>query len=450
MDYALDNVTMQKLIDHLHANEMQTILQFRYSNPQARANDISQCQQGYQQASALLHAEAEAQAPQQEDKEMMQQFWTIIRSGIRLSYEIIKNLKFRYEFLAKLWFFRHAFFIELDEIVKADEAIREQMNGVTADVPVSILIDDPRYKDDKNAIIKATDTFNEDMIELDKALENLNLVDAPNDFISNTKNYPIINTTVGEPHEFGTPSGTLQQVELNDADELSLPDKTVYFEIQIKEKLKDITKMRINEFYQKFLGVVSPIWDAKTRMVLQSLDHIRIDTELQYLKLPEEMSEREYAQVIKSTFRETALNFSRSLKELDSLGDALLIVAIGIMIWNVGESQNPKLESIKDILSLGVSLAGGTLGAWAGAAAGSIGGPIGVYIGGILGGLISAFLSGIAADSIFDAMLKAWGPSNPSQSAQLLFGGPVLYELQLPDNMTLSQSFISNLGTDMG
>lgn len=101
MDYALDNETIQKLINNLHMIELRKITLFRYSVPQARMKDLNACNQSYQTACTMLREE-QNQRNKQEGSPALDYVWNSVRAGIRYCYEMLKGWDVREIILKKI------------------------------------------------------------------------------------------------------------------------------------------------------------------------------------------------------------------------------------------------------------------------------------------------------------------------------------------------------------
>lgn len=115
------------------------------------------------------------------------------------------------------------------------------------------------------------------------------------------------------------------------------------------------------------------------------------------------------------------------------LSITLILVTIGISIYNICEAENPTLEAVKTAVSLGFGAAGGYAGAELGAAIGACGGPVGVLIGAIIGGIVGGFLAAFGGESLVNVLYRAFFPSSapgpgppPFDAIPVLYGQPAL------------------------
>ncbi len=128
-------------------------------------------------------------------------------------------------------------------------------------------------------------------------------------------------------------------------------------------------------------------------------------------------------------------------------GTALIVFTLGIITWQLIEAQDKKQAGAEILVSVGGAFGGGLLGEMGGTLLfGWIMGDLGTVIGGILGGAVGAFAGGIAAECLFDAMMQAffYTPKLDRLTGNL-FSGPIMYELTLPDNMSLSGNLTGSL-----
>lgn len=331
MDYALDNPTTQMLIDHLHANEIRAIEQFRYSNPQSRLNDLKDCGQAYQIASSLLKEENN-QPINQNDKQMVH-VWCSARAGIRFSYETIKNLQLRSEFLQK---------------------VQNVMN---------------RVKYDKK-----------------------------------TKSYYIKD----EDHDLD-------------------PDNTV------------------ESYYDKVNKIVST-WAQKTSKTWGSAVSTQLKDFNDFLN-----ANRNRVVTLEKCIAKYATEDQLSVLEyMQVFGSVLTVFTLGVILWGVLENKNPAVPGAEAMVGIGGALAGGEVGeaiilddsfifGWTVELAGTT-------VSGILGGVIGSFLGGLAAVSLFNAMMEIFIYSPQlNQLTDNLFCEPQNYELTLPDNEVLSSTLVQNV-----
>lgn len=309
----LNKQDLKVLMDRVHTNEMQTILQYRYSKPDARSKDIYWSNQAYREANDLIEAIPSEPYSGNEDSNLKNHIWSVAGSSLLFSVLAIKNLQLRANYI------HYSKNLALQEI--------NQLTGKT----------DPAGR----AAIK-----------------------------KNTQRMSVI----------------FEQYEEENEDSLSLAHDYVEDDSPPVEPL-------------------SPPMDTI----------------------------------------EPPKNPGQLLKNIKFGGEALFVLTLGVMIWTIQESRNPQLSTIKNTLNLVATGAGAVLGTQAGIAAAGILAPEAVIIGGILGGIICSFVSGMAANSLFDAVIQAFmAPPSPKLTANL-FGQPILYEIQLPDNLSLSTSLSKSL-----
>lgn len=128
-------------------------------------------------------------------------------------------------------------------------------------------------------------------------------------------------------------------------------------------------------------------------------------------------------------------------------GTALIVFTLGVITWQLVEAQDKKQAGAEILVSVGGAFGGGLLGEMGGTLLfGWIMGDLGTVIGGILGGLVGAFAGGIAAECLFDAMMEAFFCTPKlDRLTGTLFSGPIMYELTLPNNMSLSGNLTGSL-----
>lgn len=128
-------------------------------------------------------------------------------------------------------------------------------------------------------------------------------------------------------------------------------------------------------------------------------------------------------------------------------GTALIVFTLGVITWQLVEAQDKKQAGAEILVSVGGAFGGGLLGEMGGTLLfGWIMGDLGTVIGGILGGLVGAFAGGIAAECLFDAMMEAFFYTPKlDRLTGTLFRGPIMYELTLPDNTSLSGNLTGSL-----
>ena len=128
-------------------------------------------------------------------------------------------------------------------------------------------------------------------------------------------------------------------------------------------------------------------------------------------------------------------------------GTALIVFTLGVITWQLVEAQDKKQAGAEILVSVGGAFGGGLLGEMGGTLLfGWIMGDLGTVIGGILGGLVGAFAGGIAAECLFDAMMEAFFYTPKlDRLTGTLFSGPIMYELTLPNNMSLSGNLTGSL-----
>lgn len=128
-------------------------------------------------------------------------------------------------------------------------------------------------------------------------------------------------------------------------------------------------------------------------------------------------------------------------------GTALIVFTLGVIIWQLVEAHDKKQAGAEILVSVGGALGGGLLGEMGGTLLfGWIMGDLGTVIGGILGGLVGAFAGGIAADCLFDAMMQAFFYTPKlDRLTGALFSGPIMYELTLQNNTSLSGNLTGSL-----
>ena len=128
-------------------------------------------------------------------------------------------------------------------------------------------------------------------------------------------------------------------------------------------------------------------------------------------------------------------------------GTALIVFTLGVITWQLVEAQDKKQAGAEILVSVGGAFGGGLLGEMGGTLLfGWIMGDLGTVIGGVLGGLVGAFAGGIAAECLFDAMMEAFFYTPKlDRLTGTLFSGPIMYELTLPDNTSLSGNLTGSL-----
>lgn len=323
----LNSQETRALVDHLHTNELQTIMQHRYSNPIARTQDIQWCNQAYEEAIHILEAESNEALPEAENETLQQQIWSAARSSIRFSYEQVKNFKLRSEYI-----------VSLGNLTRAEINMSSSQNGA--------------------------DVISKNTADLDSILEYW-----------------------------------------GNGDNASL----------------------------------SAIWSSQIPRAASDSD-TSLDTETSILKGISNQAEPTVAGPIAAES-----SVAESLSSIGVVGAAIALFTLGVMIWKIKDNTNMALNATQNAVNLGAGIAGGLVGAEIGGEGGLIVGPEGAIIGALLGGIICSFASGVAANNIFNAVVEAFGNPQSSELSGKLFGPPILYELQLPDNMALSMAFTENL-----
>ena len=111
----------------------------------------------------------------------------------------------------------------------------------------------------------------------------------------------------------------------------------------------------------------------------------------------------------------------------------LILITIGISIYNICEAENQTLETVKTAVSLGFGAAGGYAGVELGMAIGACGGPVGVLIGAIIGGVVGGFLLAFGGESLVNVLYRAFFPASapgpgppPFDVIPVLYGQPNL------------------------
>lgn len=219
------------------------------------------------------------------------------------------------------------------------------------------------------------------------------------------------------------------------------------------ESMWDITKNytdKMEMLFSAWGNKSSPIWssiiEAKgesffmtlTKVSQKILGKFRVRTSL-------EPSLKLHAEVFTSVMEDMKADQLDILKNIREVGGVLCLLTLAVMTWTISASSDPVSESVKGALSLGAAAAGGMAGEEAGSLVGAFFGPEGAPIGGILGGMICSFVSGVAADSIIDAFIEAFLKPPSGALTKMLFGSPIMYELKLPDNISLSRTFVESL-----
>lgn len=139
----------------------------------------------------------------------------------------------------------------------------------------------------------------------------------------------------------------------------------------------------------------------------------------------------------------------RVLSYMRFFGTTMIVFTLGMIAWEIMDSKTKINTSSEMLVSLGGALGGGTLGE-AGASLLLFGWVVAdeaaQAVVGVLGGLIGSFAGGMAAASLFGALMNAfiYTPEDHKWREEL-FNRPILYELKLPDNMSLSSSLVVSL-----
>lgn len=159
-----------------------------------------------------------------------------------------------------------------------------------------------------------------------------------------------------------------------------------------------------------------------------------------FAQLAMEDQNRVYIEIINASGRSNNL-INKISKAMGILGEAMILLTLGTIVWDIVESSNPTLTAVKNAFALGAGFVGAEIGAGIGVIIGEVGGPPGIFIGGVLGAIIGGFAAGKAADSIFDALVLAFSNPIPSELIDYsLWGNPIIYTPLLPDGSELSGS----------
>lgn len=228
---------------------------------------------------------------------------------------------------------------------------------------------------------------------------------------------------------------------------LQLEDPLELFEVYIKN---------INDLFAKWKNASMSFWPYLMRWKIPSFQQY-----LRTVKVEEKISPEDkfsvyplnsqYTQIrnaylkAEAATEEMIQTNEQVLIRLGNVGRTILLFTLGVMAWTIIDSHNPVLQTAKNTFDLGASLAGGAVGTAAGMALGRAAGSLGATIGGVLGGIICGFAAGVAADSLFDAVFEAFTKPPSQELRERLFDAPIMYELQLPDNISLSSKFTKSL-----
>lgn len=139
-------------------------------------------------------------------------------------------------------------------------------------------------------------------------------------------------------------------------------------------------------------------------------------------------------------------NVRELLNRVRRIGDALVLVTLGVIAWHAAQSQNPSVELVKMGLSAGAVISTSAYGISLGQAFGRIVGANAIFISGVLGGVIAGFLVGLAAESLIDALFEAFMINGiPPLLVRPLFGDPLISELSWTSHAELSTQLSAQL-----
>lgn len=372
---ALNNEQTQQLVNVLHANELRTIMQFRYRNANARTKDLYWCNRAYQEAIDMLTAKSIEPHPDEAGYRLQQKAAAVMKGCVFFSYNTLKNYRLRAEYMDETRMIVGEWNKSINLLYETKKDYEKKFKVRTID----------------NNLTEDDITYYIDMLELHAEAEAKKILNLYTDF-----GYQISSVHGAAIQLFNKSFEEIlrkQPAPLNQAMNIFNDDY----------KHASLLRDSINQLNDQYTKLNDSIVDLK-------------------------------------------LQLDKILERLRSAGTALLIVTLGVMLWTIQQSKNSNLQIIKSILDTGAAIGGGWLGTMGGAeVGGAVGGPVGVFVGGLLGGFISSCVSGIAADSLFDALLAAFERPESAEPREKLFGKPILYELQLPNNVSLSQTFIEHL-----
>jgi len=197
--------------------------------------------------------------------------------------------------------------------------------------------------------------------------------------------------------------------------------------------------------YNTWLQRKMPGWsgylDKQTRSLSSMVENIRLP-HTEDTAVLEAALNRELQSVF--LFKETKV--SALLNQVRHIGDALVLVTLGVMAWHAAQSKNPSVDLVKMGLSAGAVISTSAYGISLGQAFGRLVGANAIFISGVLGGLIVGCLVGLAADSLFDALFEALVTTKiPRLLVRPLFGEPLIAELTWTSHAELSTRMVTDL-----
>jgi hypothetical protein len=207
--------------------------------------------------------------------------------------------------------------------------------------------------------------------------------------------------------------------------------KNPYYSNEIIDPNEDLYDM-INDSIKKWANKTSDVWGNTAAYKKKTFDDFIKDKDFNLESYVVKYAGKDQLQI---------------LSYMRYFGTALIVFTLGVITWQLVEAQDKKQAGAEILVSVGGALGGGLLGEMGGTLLfGWIIGDLGTVIGGILGGLVGAFAGGIAAECLFDAMMEAFFYTPKlDRLTGTLFSGPIMYELTLPNNMSLSSNLTGSL-----
>lgn len=207
--------------------------------------------------------------------------------------------------------------------------------------------------------------------------------------------------------------------------------KNPFFSSEIIDPNEDLYDM-INDSIKKWANKTSDVWGNTAAYKKKTYDDFIKDKDFNLESYVVRYAGKDQLQI---------------LSYMRYFGTALIVFTLGVITWQLVEARDKNQAGAEILVSVGGAFGGGLLGEVGGTLLfGWIMGDLGTVIGGILGGLVGAFAGGIAADCLFDAMMEAFFYTPKlDQLTGTLFSGPIMYELTLPDNTSLSGNLTASL-----
>jgi len=419
-----------KLVARLHNKELQTIRNQAYKSSLNRAEDLQISTASSKLALNLLSLEQADRLNGIHPTPARERMWEMARSSIRFSYEAIKNLRLRTEYLSqvgKIYYceMRYRSFLKNESAYFAEQQEQQFWSELRS---LSFNANSmPNPSGEKLGSVPHRDALSEGMSaweDLEQGAWGLEPIKFIEEEAPQAESF--LETMEKEAVEY---LEQLNKLFGEWGSRTSSPWRRAVAPVTKQQFRASLIRETIKE-----TGVPQLFRDAlDTREIRPS--------ELQrYSTLDEQMAGAEKA------FQSLINSREATLRVIRGAGAALLILTAGIMIWNIAQAEHPGIEIAKAAWTIGPTLVGGYIGAeatvWLLTAFAT---EAMVFIGGMLGGFIGAFAAGLAAESLFEALVAFFSYHPNRRLTATLCSQPLHSEMILPNHIELSRDFVSRL-----